>query len=104
AFGEGRDLVCYGNIPAFPYYLEAGTAIGSAWPDLKTYAMYDYEADMRKLYTDAGEGIYPVILIGTGLDEEDKAEEKYLLLQQFIKENGYTLEKEMEDLLVYDRR
>ena len=104
AFGEGRDLVCYGNIPAFPYYLEAGTAIGSAWPDLKTYAMYDYEADMRKLYTDAGEGIYPVILIGTGLDEEDKAEEKYVLLQQFIKENGYTLEKEMEDLLVYDRR
>lgn len=102
-YGENRALLCYGNIPAFPYYLEAETAIGSAWPDLDTYAMYDYRADMKKLSEDALRNEYPVILIYAGLDEEDKAEEKYVLLQQFIEQNGYTLTEEIGDILVYDR-
>lgn len=102
-YGEGRALLCYGNIPAFPYYLEAETAIGSAWPDLDTYAMYDYRADMRKLSADAGSGVYPLIFIYAGLDEEDRAEEKYVLLQQFIEQNGYNLTEEIGDILIYDR-
>ena len=104
AYGNERELVCYGNIPAFPYYLEAGTAIGSAWPDLDTYAMYDYRADMEKLAEEADEGVYPIILIHAGLDEEDRAEEKFVLLQQFMEKNNYTLMEEMGDILVYDRR
>ncbi|NLL79415.1 MAG: hypothetical protein GX234_06455 [Clostridiales bacterium] len=103
-YGGGRELVCYGNIPAFPYYLKAGTAIGSAWPDLDTYAMYDYRADMQKLYADADAGKYPVILVNAGLDEEDLAEEKYVLLQQFIEENGYCQTEWFGDILVFDRK
>lgn len=104
ACGKGRELVCYGNIPAFPYYLGAGTAIGSAWPDLDTYAMYDYEADMQKLSEEAEAGYFPIVLISNGLDEEDQAEEKYLLLQQFLEENHYNLQEETGDIRVYDRR
>lgn len=101
--GDGRELLCYGNIPALPYYLGAGTAIGSAWPDLATYAMEDYRADLNRLAGEAAEGVFPIVLLSARLDEEDRAAEKFALLWQFMEENGYTLAEETEDILLYDR-
>ncbi len=101
--GGGRGLVCYGNIPAFPYYLGAETAIGSAWPDLNTYAMEDYYADMHQLEEHAAENDYPIILISSQLDEEDQAKEKYQLLLKFIQKYQYEQVKQVGTILVYDR-
>ena len=58
----------------------------------------------QKLSEEAEAGYFPIVLISNGLDEEDQAEEKYLLLQQFLEENHYNLQEETGDIRIYDRR
>lgn len=91
ALGADVPVVTYGRIPGLAFYLGAEPAMGSTWADLDSYAMYDYKADMQRLEE---EKTHPLILLHTALDEEDRKQEKYVLLQAFIE--TYQYEKQLE--------
>lgn len=100
--GNGRPIYCYGNIPALPYYLSARAAAGSSWPDLPSYSLTQYRLDMERLRGMAEAENKPVVMIGAGVDEEDRKEEKFRLLLEFMEAYGYEERLETPYLYVYD--
>lgn len=98
ALGVDVPVVTYGRIPGLAFYLGAKPAMGSTWADLDSYAMYDYKADMQRLEE---EKTHPLILVHTALDEEDRQQEKYVLLQTFIETYQYEKQLEINDIEVW---
>lgn len=95
---EEVRLVTYGRIPGLAFYLGAEPAMGSTWPDLESYAMEDYEADLQRLET---EKEHPLVLLNAELDEEDRQQEKYLRLQSFLQEHQYEKQFEVNGIEVF---
>lgn len=95
--GADVPVVTYGRIPGLAFYLGAKPAMGSTWADLESYSLADYKADIERLEK---EGIHPLVLLNAGLDEQDRQQEKYLLLQEYLKRNRYERRLEINGIEV----
>lgn len=104
----GRKVVTYGELPGLPYLLDMPPALSTAWPDLTSYRMTEYERDLAALDAEikAG-GEAPVIIVSSsvaaywsddgeaiswfGVDMEKMAkDEKLGMLADFVRGHGYT--------------
>lgn len=45
----GREVILYGEVPGLSYFLDMPTAISTAWPDLDSFRLVQFEQDMEKL-------------------------------------------------------
>lgn len=59
----GREVILYGEVPGLSYFLDMPTAISTAWPDLDSFRLVQFRADMeeveRKLEQAPGSGTEP---------------------------------------------
>ena len=104
----GREAIFYGEIPGLGYFLDMPSALSTFWPDLDSYRMQEFEADMEqvRLRAEADPGGLPVIFLSAadaaylsedadamnwfGVDKEALSQdEKLRQLGEFLKENGY---------------
>lgn len=104
----GREVIAYGELPGLPYLLDMPPALSTAWPDLTSYRMTEYERDLAALKAEikAG-GEAPVIIVSSsvaaywsedgeaiswfGVDMEKMAgDEKLRRLGEFVRDYGYT--------------
>ncbi|MCR5321217.1 MAG: hypothetical protein K6E48_08460 [Lachnospiraceae bacterium] len=101
---EGRGIF-YGNVPALSFFLDMEPAISTSWPDLRSYSMDVYQADMQKL-KDAGE--YPVIFVNREFYdaylEDPEKDSKLALLMDFVTEADYTMTKQDTVITVFEKR
>lgn len=95
---EEAPVLTYGRIPGLVFYLGAAPAMSSTWADLDSYAMEDYEADIQRL---RAREIHPLVLVNTALDEEDRQQEKFLLLGSFLEEQQYAVQFEVNGIEVW---
>lgn len=45
----GREVILYGEVPGLSYFLDMPTAISTAWPDLDSFRLVQFEQDMEKV-------------------------------------------------------
>ncbi|MDE5934010.1 MAG: hypothetical protein K2H40_16220, partial [Lachnospiraceae bacterium] len=45
----GREVILYGEVPGLSYLLDMPTAISTAWPDLDSFRLVQFEQDMEKV-------------------------------------------------------
>lgn len=95
-----HTAVTYGNIPSLCYYLGIEPAMGSTWPDLDSYAMQDFKQDLILMEKQA-EDRRPIIILNAQLDEEDRLEEKYLRIEDFMDRHNYRQRLAADNLLVF---
>lgn len=104
----GREVITYGELPGLSYLLDMPPALSTAWPDLKSYRMAEYERDLTALETEIEAGKKaPVIIVSSavaaywsddgeaiswfGVDMEKMAEdEKLRILGEWVRDYGYT--------------
>lgn len=104
----GREVITYGELPGLSYLLDMPPALSTAWPDLKSYRMTEYERDLSALEEKIKAGKEgPVIVVSSpvaaywsddgeaiswfGVDMEKMAEdEKQRMLADFVRDYGYT--------------
>lgn len=104
----GRAVITYGELPGLSYLLDMPPALSTAWPDLKSYRMTEYERDLTALKEKikAGEEA-PIIMVSPsvaaywsddgeainwfGVDMEKMAkDEKLRILGEWVRDYGYT--------------
>jgi len=112
----GREVILYGEVPGLSYFLDMPTAISTAWPDLDSFRLVQFEQDMekveQKLAREPGMGKAeiaqepPVVIVSSaiaayrgedaeayqwfGVDPEAfDADEKLAILLQFLEDYGY---------------
>ncbi|MBQ9141988.1 MAG: hypothetical protein IJX63_09390 [Lachnospiraceae bacterium] len=119
---KGKEVILYGKIPAMSYYLEMPFAI-SAWPDLASYNLAVMLEDLQrveaKAFAEGGE--LPVILMekskgiyarsgaagleALGYGEAEQAvfaaDQKLLLLADFINKYGYKATFENDKFVLF---
>lgn len=111
----GQEVILYGGIPALSYYLQMPSAF-NPWSDLRSYSLEAMTESMEKL-----KGETPVIILenqcalllereseeAVGASEQSKAgnegDGKFLLIRNFIRENGYRQVFRNEKFAVYRR-
>lgn len=104
----GREVITYGELPGLSYLLDMPPALSTAWPDLKSYRMTEYERDLTALEEKIKAGKEgPVIIVSSpvaaywsddgeaiswfGVDmEKMAADEKQRMLADFVRDYGYT--------------
>lgn len=104
----GRKVIAYGELPGLPYLLDMPPALSTAWPDLTSYRMTEYERDLAALDAEIKTGgEAPVLIVSSsvaaywsdngeaiswfGVDVEKMAgDEKLRILGDFVRDNGYT--------------
>ena len=79
---QGKEVVLYGDCPGLSFILDMPFAIGTAWPDLGSYAYETFVQDLEELET------VPVVIIRnmTG-DEQSELKKTYLI--NFMNRHGY---------------
>lgn len=45
----GREVILYGEVPGLSYFLDMPTAISTAWPDLDSFRLVQFEQDIEKV-------------------------------------------------------
>lgn len=103
----GRKVICYGELPGLSYLLDMPPALSTAWPDLTSYRMVEYERDLAAVEAEGRNGKeLPVVIVSTpvaaylsddgeaiawfGVDMEAcAADEKLQILGEFLIEHGY---------------
>lgn len=106
---SGREVILYGEIPGLSYFLDMPTAISSAWPDLDSYRLVEFERDMERVeqnLVENAENGRPVVIVASsiaaykgedaeaykwfGVDEEKyDADKKLGILLRFLDDYGY---------------
>lgn len=104
----GREIITYGELPGLSYLLDMPPALSTAWPDLKSYRMTEYERDLTALEEKIKAGKEgPVIIVSSpvaaywsddgeainwfGVDmEKMAADEKQRMLADLVRDYGYT--------------
>lgn len=86
---QGREVILYGKIPSLSFYLQMPSAF-NPWSDLPSYSVSVMEEELQKL-----DGERPVVIAekNYGVYEAEKIlqDEKWQLISQFMKQNGYRL-------------
>lgn len=112
----GREVILYGEVPGLSYFLDMPTAISSAWPDLDSFRLVQFEQDMEKVEQELTKDVEqagteasqnrPVVIVSSaiaayrgedaeayqwfGVDTEKlDADEKLAVLLQFLDDYGY---------------
>ena len=102
----GREIITYGELPGLSYLLDMPPALSTAWPDLESYRMTEYERDLAALEKKTGTEL-PVIIVSSavaaywsddgeainwfGVDVEKMAgDEKLRILWELVRDYGYT--------------
>ena len=62
----GREVILYGEIPGLSYFLDMPSAISTCWPDLDSYRLERFEADME-LVEDNMEKTRPVVILASNI-------------------------------------
>lgn len=107
-------VVLYGEIPGVSYLLGQECAVSTSWPDLASFSLADWEADLRSVGNWDGVSIIvaPDIVMWFEADEtgeeellsfmsEDYRMEKVHALYDVILEEGFTITFENEEFVVY---
>ena len=103
----GREVICYDELPGLPYLLDMPPALSTAWPDLTSYRMEEYERDLAAVEAQGQAGKeLPVVIVSTPVAaylsddgeaiawfdvdvEACAADEKLQILGEFLGEHGY---------------
>ena len=99
----GHEAIFYGEIPGLEYILKMPCAISHTWPDLGSFTFEEFKNDIDNL-----QGT-PVIFINEdycadiySLDGE--ADNKEILLSEYMADNEYELRIRIENIAVYMAR
>lgn len=66
----GRKVILYGEIPGLAYFLDMPSAISTFWPDLDSYRMAEFTADMTEVTEQMEEDMEqnrPVVIVAAGI-------------------------------------
>ena len=101
-----KQVILYGNIPALAYLFEMEPALFTTWPDLDSNGIALLAESLGKLSNENLLKETPVIIFGrSGTEDltemEGMAYQKYVLIMQFARENGYTQCFENEEYRVF---
>lgn len=77
-----QEVILYGDCPGLSYLLNVPFAIGTAWPDLGSYAVETFVQDLQELEK------APVIII-RNVDFDEQSGQKKEHLTAFMNSNGY---------------
>ncbi len=101
AVGDPADarLLTYGNLPGLHYALGMEPALSKLWPDLDSYALAEMESELQSLQ---GQSFW-IITAAKMPDYTGDMQKKYSLLQDFIYNNGYEIEYQNEEFIVYGK-
>ena len=98
---EGRQAICYGNIPALNYYIGVECPLSSSWPDLNTVLTYEMMKDEIENLDEKPMLIYTAAeeeLILNGQELTDK--ETYL--KEYMNDNEYIKVYNNDEYVIYD--
>lgn len=109
---QGREVILYGDVPALSYYLQMPSAF-NAWSDLRSYSYDTMAGDLAQEERQIREGNVekPVVLVDytwegkEGPEQNEKwrqMQEKWKLLQGFMKRNGYELTWQNDRFAFYE--
>ena len=84
---QDKKLITYGDIPSLHYYFEMDAYFSTAWIDLDSYALSDFEKEFKIAQQIDGEEEKPVIILSNMID--DKENEKYKLISWLIDNKEY---------------
>lgn len=101
----GKGVILYGEIPGLSYLLDMPTAISTAWPDLDSNRLTQFEQDMESVEQRMDEE-RPVVIVASGIaayysedaeayawfgvdPEKYGADKKMEILRQFLIDHGY---------------
>lgn len=95
----GREVILYGEIPGLSYFLDMPSAISTCWPDLDSYRLERFEADM-KLVEENMEKTRPVVIVANYVAAY-KGEEDALQYEDFacMGPGVYDGDEKMQDLI-----
>ena len=89
-----KQVILYGDIPAIAYLFDMAPAIFTTWVDLDSNSIEILEEELHTLSNNRTTSSTPVIILGrTALENQTQIEklalQKYELILQFARENGY---------------
>lgn len=101
----GRKVILYGEVPGLSYFFDMPTAISSAWPDLDSYRLVEFERDMETVRQNM-EQERPVVITASSVaayrgedaeaykwfhvdQEAYDADKKLQILMEFLDTYGY---------------
>ncbi len=95
----GQELITFGNAPGIHYLMEMPPAIDTTWPDLDSYTTDRFEAALEDV---SSQGKTPVVIVRE-MDEGTSStkEEKYDLLEAFLREGHYETAYDQQGYTVY---
>ena len=94
-----KTMLTYGNLPGLHYALGLSPALSTLWPDLDSYAITDMEKELESLQ----EQDFWIVTAAKMPDYTGDMQKKYSLLQDFIYNNGYEIEYQNEEFIVYGK-
>jgi len=96
---KGKRAIFYGDIPGLEYILKMPCAISHTWPNLGSFSYDEFEKDIGSI-TDK-----PIVFINTDYMADEynpnKSDLKEKCLEDFLEENGYSLNAKIEYIAIY---
>lgn len=93
------EIITFGETPGISYLFDIDPAISTVWPDLDSYSLGRFEADLGKL--EASDEPAPTILVGNKLKEYANISAKYDMLLDYIDKHDYNKIFESDRFTVY---
>lgn len=93
------EIITFGETPGISYLFDIDPAISTVWPDLDSYSLGRFEADLGKL--EASDEPAPTILVGNKLKEYANISDKYDMLLDYIDKHDYNKIFESDRFTVY---
>ena len=93
---DGSPAILYGNIPGLYYIFDLKPAITNLWADLESNPSEVLKEDLENM-----EGC-PVLIVGSGVNLENKATDKEQMLYDYVTKNHYEVTYQNEGFVVYE--
>ncbi len=94
-----KKLLTYGNLPGLHYAMGLSPALTTLWPDLDSYAITDMEKELES----RKEQDFWIVTAARMPEYSGDMQKKYSLLQDFIYNNGYEIEYQNEEFVLYGK-
>ena len=95
---ETEEIICFGDCPGLPFLLQKPVAVDSAWPDLDSFPVSQFEDNLMNL------GNEPVIVIRNTEPTSDSFITKKELLLDYMNTKHYEIVYENVGYTVYEAR
>ncbi len=101
-----KQVILYGNIPALAYLFDMAPAIYTTWADLDSNSIEILKKELEELSNETALEKTPVIILGrTAIEHEMRTDglafQKYQLILEFVRENGYSQCFQNEEYCVF---